>query len=259
MKRLRSPILTGVMGVLLAAGAARAADIKLSVHGGLSIPKIRGKETDIFTRGFKSRQGLFMGLAADVGLTPRLSLALALNYNSQGGLRKGLQPITMELPPGLPVPPGTILYADFRNETILDYLEVPVMARFWFGKKVRFFVNAGPYVGLLVRARALTSGMSAIYLDEAGTQPIIIPPATDPLIVDLGASTNVLDSLKRMNFGLAGGGGILYSLGAVSLCFEAHFQLGLSTLQKDVETDGQSQTGALVISLGVLFPLARNK
>jgi len=259
MKRMRLPVLAVLTGVLLTAGAARAADIKLGVHSGLSIPKIRGKEADIFTRGFTSRQGLFFGLGADIGLTPRLSLALGLNYNSQGGLRKGLQPITMELPPGLPVPPGTILFADFRNETILDYLEVPVMARFWFGKKVRFFVNAGPYVGLLVRARALTSGTSAIYLDEGGTQPIIIPPATDPLIVDLGADTNVLDSLRKTNFGLAGGGGILYSLGAVDLCLEAHLQLGLSTLQKYTETDGQSQTGALVISLGVLVPLARKK
>jgi hypothetical protein len=133
------------------------------------------------------------------------------------------------------------------------------MGRFVFGDKMRFFLNMGPYAGYLVRARAVTKGTSALYLDEAGMMPISILPATNPLLVDLGADTDVMDSLKRWNFGLAGGGGAIYPLGSGDLILEAHFQLGLITIQKDVETSGKSQTGAVVVSLGYSLPLVRKK
>jgi hypothetical protein len=245
--------------LIFATHFASAADVKLGVQGGLSIPNIRGSADDLFSRGFTSRLGPFFGLMVETGLGPRFSLVAELNDSSQGGLRKGLQPITMELPPDLPVPPGTILYADFRNETILDYIEVPVMGRWAGGGRLRFFLNAGPYVGFLVRAKAVTSGTSALYLDEAGTTPVVIPPSTDPLIVDLGAKTDVKDSLKTVNVGVAGGGGVIYPLGPGDLILEARFELGLTTIQKDVATSGESRTGAVIVSLGYSFPLGRHR
>jgi hypothetical protein len=259
MKRSRFLVTCGLAAILFTAVSASGAVVKLGAHGGISIPNLRTDATDIFTRGFSSRQGPHFGLTAEFGLAGRVSLALALNYTSQGGKRAGMQPITMDLPGGLPLPPDTLLWADFRNETVLDYLEVPLLARFTFGDKLRFFLDAGPYFGYLVRARALTTGASALYLDEAGTMPIIVPPATEPLVVDLGAETDVMASLKKSNVGLAGGGGIMFPLGPGDLLLEARFQLGLSTLQKFPETDGQTQTGAVVISLGYTLPLGRRR
>jgi len=259
MKRLSTCVLIFMVGLLGAAGAGTPGQVKLGAHGGVSIPNLRGSETDIFSRGFTSRQGPYFGLTADFSIAPRFSLGVDLNYVSQGGVRTGMQPITMELPPGLPIPPGTILYADFRNETILDYIEVPVLGRFTFGDRIRFFLNAGPYVGFLVRAVAVTEGTSALYLDEAGEMPIIIPPATDLAEFDLSADTNVKDSLESVNIGLAGGGGIIFPLGPGDLILEGRFQLGLTTLQKHPETDGKTQTGAIMISLGYVLPLSRHR
>jgi len=249
MKRTQVRALAVFLGLLLAAGVAGyGTEVKLGVHGGLSIPNIRGNQNDPFSKGFASRQGPFFGIFMEKELAPHWSLVAEVNYTSQGGLRKGPQPITMDLGPGLP----PVLYANFRNETILDYLEVPIMGRLAFGNKVRFFVNAGPYVGILIRARAVTEGMSALFLDEDLTMPISGE-------VDLGADTNVKDSLKSTNLGLIGGGGLMYPLGPGDLILEAHFQLGLTTIQKDVETSGKSQTGAVVVSLGYSFPLAAKK
>lgn len=260
MSRKSNRALVVVLGFLLAAGgAARADEIWIGAHGGLSIPSIRGSQTDPYTRGFTSRQGPFFGISGGLTLTPRFSLVAEINYNSQGGLRKGLQPITMDPPPGLPIPPGTILYASFRNETVLDYIEIPVMGRLAFGDSLRFFVNAGPYIGFLVRARALTKGTSALYLDEAGTIPVVIPPDTQPLEVDLGANANVHESLKDTNVGLAGGVGVVHPVGPGELILEGHFQLGLTVIQKDVATSGKSRTGAVVISLGYSLPVSRQK
>ena len=67
---------------------------------------------------------------------------------------------------------------------------------------------------------------------------------------------------QRRNRGMrrrTGGGGLMYPLGPGDLILEAHFQLGLTVIQKDIETSGKSRTGAVVISLGYSFPLSGKK
>jgi hypothetical protein len=255
VKHVPSVILIAAVGLLAAAGSGFADDLYLGAHAGISIPDIRGGQTNIFSKNFTSRRGPYFGLTADIPLTRRFALAVDLNYTSQGGLRKGLQPITMDTS-GLPIPPGVLIFADFRNETILDYLEIPVLARVTFGDKLRFFLDLGPYAGYLVRGKAVTEGVSALYLDEAGTMPIIVPPATEPIEVDLGATTDVKDGVEPFNFGLAGGGGLILPVGPGRVVLEARFQLGLTRLQKDLE-NGKTQTGAVLISLGYMLPVGR--
>ncbi len=245
MRKTRLGTSALLLGLFLAAGRLpAAAQVQIGVHGGLSIPDIRGNADDKFSQGFTSREGPFFGIFADIGLSRHFSLVVELNYTSQGGQDNGMQLITT-LPPGLPT--GMDLYADFQNETILDYIELPVLGRLTFGDKIKFFISAGPYAGYLVRAKAVTSGSSLIFLDRAGSMPIVPSP------VSFDASTDVMDSLERWNFGLAGGGGIVFPAGPGNLILEAHFELGLSTIQKDVATSGNSQTGAVVVSLGYEF------
>jgi len=237
------------MAGLLLATAGYAADITWGAHAGLSIPNIRGNATDVLSQGFTSRQGPFFGIFFESKISPMFSLVVDLNYTSQGGKKNGVQPITMDI--GLPpLPQGMYYFADYKNETILDYVEVPVQVRVAFGTGLRFFVNAGPYVGILVRARAVTGGSSVIYLDEAQTQPVTPGP------VPFDARTDVKDSLKSTTIGLTGGAGVMHRFGPGDLILEAHFQLGLTTIQKDVVTSGDNQTGAVVVSLGYAFPTA---
>jgi Outer membrane protein beta-barrel domain len=242
--------------ILISSGFFYAGEIRIGAHGGISIPDIRGDRDDPFTGGFTSRQGPFFGVFAEMGLSEHFSLAAELNYTSQGGKRDGLQIITPSLlPSGLLLPPGTVVYADFRNESILDYVEVPLLGRLALGNKVRCFVNAGPYVGFLVRARALTEGKSFFYLDRNRILPVIIPPAAKPLEVDMTADTDVKNSLKRTNFGVSGGAGVMIPLGPGEVVIDARFQLGLTVVQKDIEKTGEGRTGAFIISAGYSLPL----
>jgi hypothetical protein len=258
MTRIRTLFLLAAAGLLVAAAPGFAEGFDLGIHAGISIPNIRGSQTNIYTKDFSSRQGPYFGLTADIPLAGRFSLAIDLNYTSQGGLRKGMQPVTMDTSQ-LPLPPGTVVFADFRNETILDYLEIPVMARVTFGHKLRGFLNAGPYAGYLVRGKAVTKGVSGLYLDETGTMPILMPPDyAEPLVADLTATTDVKDSVHAINVGLAGGGGLIMPVGPGEFILEARFQLGLATLQKDSE-NGKTQTGAVIVSLGYLLPVARHR
>jgi hypothetical protein len=233
-------------------GFLQANEIKLGLHGGLSIPNIKGNTEQ--SKGFSSRLGPNFGLFGELIMSNHFSLVMEVNYASQGGKRNGLQPIT-NLPSDLQLPLGMTLYANFHNETILDYIEIPVVARLGYGRQLRVFVNAGPYIGFLVRAKTITSGTSTVYLDPAGTQLFLLPPDYQPLMLSFDATTSVREDVRSTNLGIVGGGGLLYPLGSGSVILEAHFSLGLSNVQRNVETGGKNHTGAVVITVGYALPI----
>jgi hypothetical protein len=244
--------------MLIAGGFVHAGGVRIGAHGGINMPNIRGEAGDPFTEGFESRQGAFYGISVDLGLSPHFSIAAEINYSSQGGQRDGLQIITSTLlPEALPLPEGMNLYANYRNESILEYIEIPLMGRLTFGKKIRFFVNAGPYIGILVRARALTQGKSFLYMDKNGTMPIVIPPGFQPLEIDMAAETDIQDSLKDVNFGLTAGGGVAIPIGPGMVIAEGRLQWGMTTIQKDIQLSGKSRTGGFTISVGYSLSLAK--
>jgi hypothetical protein len=60
----------------------------------------------------------------------------------------------------------------------------------------------------------------------------------------------VYESLNKINFGAAGGVGIIYLLNTVQrINFDVRFTYGLTNIQKYSE-DGKNHTGNLVISMG---------
>ena len=66
------------------------------------------------------------------------------------------------------------MYADINSDAVLNYLEIPLMAKLFFdlGPKLKFYFNAGPYMGVILNAKNLTSGRSSIYVDKDGFIPI---------------------------------------------------------------------------------------
>ncbi len=47
------------------------------------------------------------------------------------------------------VPPGSYLYADFKNKAVLNYLELPILAKFSWGRTLIFYADVcGPYLRL---------------------------------------------------------------------------------------------------------------
>jgi hypothetical protein len=241
-----------------APAAGPAGQIQVGVHGGLSIPNIRGEGDNEFSRGYTSRKGPFFGLFAEFRLTRRFSLRAEVNYASQGGKWDGLQPVIIDLP-GLVLPPGVILYADFNNESILDYLEVPVLAELTWGQMPRFFINAGPYVGLLVRAKTITGGMSTIYFDDSRT-PLLLPPDYQPLPpFSFEAETDSKKDINDLSAGIAGGIGLAIPAGPGELVLGVRFSLGLTNIQVDVESYGKNRTGAVVMTVGYAYTVKQSQ
>ncbi|MBC7362046.1 MAG: PorT family protein [Candidatus Aminicenantes bacterium] len=226
-----------------------AGELWLGLQGGLSLPNIKGGTTEL-SQGYTSRKAPFFGLAFDYALSPSFSLRTEINYSSQGGQRNGIQPISPDQAAGLPLPPGTTIYANFNNETILDYLEVPLIAELVIGEEIKYFVNGGAYAGYRVRAKTITSGTSLLYLDPSGTMPL------DPnLQVSFDAETDVSQEINRWNFGLCGSIGVKVPFGTGLVVLSGRFNYGLSNIQSHPEITGKNHTGALIISLSYFYRL----
>ncbi|HVU99355.1 MAG TPA: porin family protein [Puia sp.] len=227
----------------------------LGLKGGISIPNLTGGGGNPLSDNYSSRLAANFGIFAEHRLHGHWSLQAELNYAGQGGKRDGLQPIS-DLPPELAqmVPPGSFLYAKFKNKAILDYLELPILAKLTWGTPWQFYVNAGPYAGYLLHAKEKTSGASLIYADPQGQQPLgtqygPVPPQ------DFAATTDVTSSIKRWNVGVTGGIGVAKPLGTRNkIFFDTRFEYGFINIQKYKE-DGKNNTGNVLLSLGYAYRL----
>ena len=151
---------------------------------------------------------------------------------------------------GLPVPEGTSLYANFKSEAIMNYIELPLLAKYNIpvNSKCKLYIDAGPNFGYLVVGKNNTSGMSQIYLDLAGTMPLSVEGQPLPA-QDFKADTDIKNDLKKMNVGFTGGVGLARNLGPGDIIFDLRGSYGFIKVQKD-SANGQNNTGCLVISVG---------
>ncbi|MBS1654688.1 MAG: PorT family protein [Bacteroidetes bacterium] len=222
----------------------------LGFKAGISIPDLSGGTNEV-SKGYTSRLAANFGAVYEMGVSKKFSFQVEVNYAGQGGKRTGMQPIT-DLPQGYPANPfGDYYYADFKNVAILNYIEVPVLAKMYLGKKQKVYVDLGPNAGFLVSAKTKTSGSSYIYLDKAGTMP------ASPSAQSFDATTDVKQDINTVNFGFAGGGGVNFPMGKNMIFADARFAYGITNVQKDSEKNGKSHAGNIVISAGYAFRLGK--
>ena len=117
------------MGICFSANA----QLRIGVKGGISIPNLEGNSEQ--SKAYTSRQAVYGGLFLNFKLTHLISLQPEINFSSQGGQRNGIQLIPSDAISGISLPPGVNLYANFKNATILNYLEIPVLVKFALGHK----------------------------------------------------------------------------------------------------------------------------
>jgi len=220
---------------------ARAAGWNLGLHAGSSIPNLRDNGGGDLSSGYSSRLAPFFGAFAERPWSPALSIRTELNYAAQGGKREGMQPL--QDTSQFPVPPGTTLYANFKTEAKLDYLEIPVLVRYHATAAPGLFVDGGPYAGFLLSAKTVTSGSSQVFLDNQGQQPV------DSNTYPFDATTDNKSDLKTFNWGLQAGIGYVHAAGSGVASLEVRGGLGLTNIQKD-SANGKNSTGVLVLAAG---------
>jgi hypothetical protein len=223
------------------------AQLQVGLKGGISVPELKGNNEQ--SKGYTSRLAVYAGVLGEFPMTRTVSIQPEINFSPQGGQRKGLQQIPADAISGITLPAGTNLYANFRSTTILDYIEIPVLAKFTFGNKLKYYACLGPHISFLVKAKTETSGTSLIYLDESGTTPLMKDGYPLPAI-SLDHTTDIKESIKNVNAGIQGGLGIQYFLGPGSIFVDGRAILGLIDIQTHPETDGKNKTGSLAVAMG---------
>ncbi|MES2795563.1 MAG: porin family protein [Bacteroidota bacterium] len=128
-----------------------------------------------------------------------------------------------------------------------DIVNVPLLLKLAFGSpKVKFFINAGPYIGYKLNQSAEIS-WSGFELN--GKQDFV---------TEYDALTGEKDN--RFDFGAIGGAGFQFNIGGPLLVLEGRYQYGMAdpTLYKDgkpAEVGNLGHTRVITGTLGLLFPL----
>lgn len=220
-----------------------AQNFTLGVRSGLSIPNLTagGSEKNPLNTGYKSRLGPDEAITGEYHISSLFSIEAMLEYSSQGGKKTGIQ--------AFPNPQGSqplYLYANFKSEAKMNYLLVPVLAKFGWNlsshSPVRIYFDAGPFAGFLLSAHQVTSGSSAIFLDPKGTQPV------GP-ISPFNADNDIKDQLNTFNFGVSGNVGFAYNFSKSNIFIEGGGNYGFLNIQKGT-ANGKNHTGAGTVALG---------
>jgi len=241
MKKATIILMTSALMALCAGQAFAQSPIYVGVQGGISIPNLHSGSDNEVTEGYSSRLGPYFGVFGQYKFSDLFSIQPEVNYSSQGGKKNGQQAVPgNEYNPQ--VPAGTNFYANFKSVAKLNYIEVPVLAKFTFRLSDHFnlALDAGPYVGFLVGAKNHTSGTSSVYADKEETQ-VLVPD------VSFDGTTDIKDQLRKANFGAQGGVELEALLGKGYLFVHAGGNYGFVNIQK---VYGKNNTGAATAVLG---------
>jgi hypothetical protein len=230
---------------------AGAQNVAIGVRGGISIPNLSagsGDQTPLST-GYSSRSGLDAGIFAEFKFSDLFSLQPMLEYSAQGGKKDGLQAFTTPAQVAQEFPPGQspqYLYATYNSTAKLNYLMLPVLAKFGWNFKnspLRLYGDAGPFLGYLVYAKQVTTGSSQFYTDPGGTQPL--PGGAH----SFDNTQDIKDQINKFNFGIEGNVGLAYKFKTSYIFIEGGGNYGFLNIQK-VAADGKNETGAATAAIG---------
>lgn len=237
--------------ILFLFDAAKAQNFTLGVRGGISIPNLTaaGSEKNPLNTGYSSRLGPDAGIFGEYQVSSIFSVEMMAEYSSQGGKKSGLQafptpPQYGGLFPGGQAPP--YLYANFESEAKLNYLLVPVLAKFGWNvhnSPLRIYVDAGPFAGFLLSAHQVTSGSSIVYADPQGNQQLSPGPQS------FDSTNNIKDQLNTFNFGISGNIGVAYQFNSSKIFIEGGGNYGFLNIQKGT-ANGKNNTGAGTVTIG---------
>ena len=173
MNKLRNlTLITLIFCTSLLYGQNNKFDIGLEM--GPSLKSLRGN--DFLDNNNELSFGFSCGLAFQYNFTKLVSIRTNLTFERKGLTNKSQ---------ATDITGNSIGELTFHSN--FDYLTIPILGRLTFGKKINFFVNAGPYIGYLIKQTDLTEAFGEF-------------PKTE---------TDNTDNFNRIDFGLTTGLGVV--------------------------------------------------
>lgn len=117
---------------------------------------------------------------------------------------------------------------DFSYKRTLNYIEIPVMTHIYFGKKIRFIINAGPQISILMGDK---QEMSQALADDVAARQAAEPDAS------IGVQYGPSGKLSRLDYGLVGGVGMALKTAVGDFDLEGRYYFGLGDLFNSRRSD----------------------
>lgn len=120
----------------------------------------------------------------------------------------------------------------------LNYIVLPVLAKFYFGSKEIFFINAGPYLGFLLKAT------ERYYITNSSTGDVISDD-----------SGNITSNQNTVEFGIAAGLGTVFKMTEITKFFiDARYNFSVTSINKENAAWHPKNQG-FNFNLGLLFKI----
>jgi hypothetical protein len=230
---------------------ATAQNFSLGFQGGLRTSEFSSADPSAIKLDTKldSRAGQQAAIFAEFGITKDLSLKPMIEYSSQGGKKLGVQGfstpdfIAAEYPAGQA---PQVVYANYNSEIKLNYLMIPVLAKFhWKSPELPFdfYVDGGPFIGFLLSASQVNNGRSQIYADASMQQAAPGGPQS------FNNSQNIKDQINPINVGIESSIGISYYFKSSRLFIEGGANFGIRDVEKS-DINGKNESSSTVVSIG---------
>lgn len=171
--------------------------------------------------------GFNVGGHVKFNTSQRFGIKAILRYEQQGWAYRSL---TFEDNTGTTIGKGDVLFK-------LNYLNLPVLAEYSFGNKVKFTLGGGLFFGFLLNNQIITK------INE--------PVAPNPVTI----TKNRSDYRKTTNFGLSFSAGVQIPVShTIQLSFNLHENYGLQNINKSQGLSNSTlKTNSLGINGGVVF------
>ena len=320
--KLKSVLLGSVLALFSITFAVAQGNVSVGVRGGVTIPGLMGGSGDPVSEGYSTATRFGAAVFAEIKFSQLFSLQPMLEYSQEGAKRSGMQALVATgsdpelagafpaawqaaianapelgqlaqlLPSGFPAAPN-YLYADAKRDAKMDYLMLPVLAKFgWnFTKESpwRVYVSAGPYVGLLLNAKNIVCINGGVYSDKSGSALIQLPDEVVPsipetmlpaltgaiaqisnglsanMVSNLSGTQNIKDQLYKFIWGFQANVGLQYQIQPRHRVFvEVGGNYGMMNIQKSTGKDsagtkqyfnGKNHIGAATIMVGYAYTL----
>jgi len=321
---LKSFLLSGLLALLSVSfvygqsDVTKKGNVTIGVRGGLTMPGFTGGSGDPVSEGYSTITRFGASVFAEIKFSQLFSIQPMLEYSQEGAKRNGMQALVatganpqlagaftqawqgalasapelgmlsqLGLPADFPTAPQ-YLYANANRNAKMDYLMLPVLAKFgWnFTKSSpwRVYVDAGPYIGLLLNAKNAVGINGSVYADQLGTALIQLPDAVTEQIpaamlptltgavaqisdgvagqmaTNLSGTQDFKDQLHTVNWGLEGNVGLQYQINLHNRVFvEVGGNYGLMNIQKSTGNgqylNGKNNIGAATAMVGYGYTL----
>lgn len=217
------------MTLLLAALSFSTLQAQIGVRGGVNIASIFLDSDEQGIEDIKNSSILTptVGVYFSIKITDFLAIQPEVSYIQKGGIRNFERPD---------------IGRSIEETTRLNFLEIPVMAKYYIGEDTRFFAEAGPFAGITINGKR-----DYIVEDASLEEPM---ESTVDIVFDNKESE---EYAKRIDYGANVGIGAIFGKVMVNLRYGLGFN---NLLDNDINATNDNKvlrTRGLSFTAGVEF------